>query len=348
MGQFFVLALASFFAAQLWADCDPSSKERQFAEAVSTLYTKPLWASFPTRMRLAVSHVDAFSPGYYIARDADEAEQIASAGLGKLCPNHLVQMEPRDVPTLNHFYPVCPNEREPDACDVEPNLKKFYRQFALPIGLWRMDNDRVDRVLRLLFGEFGPRWSLIQASVDHNFHEMFHGYQDQIDLHRKSLRLIADLPVSLDHVKCLELPDWSAQYQTERDWWRGKVAIVYDLSTSRSQLIRLAREFVNRVRVPQRHACYGYLHHQELIEGVAHFIGNKAMLETGVIERREMTEVDLRILDVPPSIHTNAYYYITGGVQAMLLERLYGETWHAQADEGYAPFEILTQRLSRD
>jgi hypothetical protein len=323
------------------ADCNLSQDEAQFVRAVEKINTDQLWGSYPESYLFGIADPAVASVGFLIQSKKDQVIQGATS---ESCPNFngLVQIGISSYPESTGYFPNCSEFSGEKACSIFPELKKQYLKIERPLSLLVLDRARLKEIQELLFGKSAARYSLIQLSVYHSFHEMFHDYQDRVDL-LKNASLGGSAAIK-NYGKCADSNiNWSRKYAKERVWWKKNIPQIFSEKTDRKRLLDIAKEFIQKVRPedPREAYCDEALAHYEMHEGTAHFVGNLAVLRAGLAKGEALAKIDIQYLDTPREVHSVMHVYATGGGISMLLERLIENQWKLEIQQGLTPYEIL-------
>nr|BFD69130.1 hypothetical protein HAGR004_41520 [Bdellovibrio sp. HAGR004] len=308
--------------------------------AVEKINTQILWGSYPDSYAFAVADPVVNSVGFLLlaSSSANDGQQSQS------CEN-FQNLEPigiKTYPESTGYFPHCSEFSDDKACMIFPELKQQYLKIETPISLLVLDRTRFEEIQGLLFGKLRARYSPIQLSIYHSFHEMFHDYQDRVGL-LKNASLGGSYAVET-YRKCADVnADWSRKYARERAWWKKNFLQIYSEKTSRTRLVDIAKEFIKKVRPEDASEalCNEALARYEMHEGTAHFVGNLAVLRAGLIKGEALANIDKQYLDTPREVHGVMHVYATGGGISMLLERLTENQWKSEIQRGLTPYEIL-------
>ncbi len=339
-----MLSLVTY--AKAYSECSISQVEIDFASAMNKLTSNPFWGKYPSDTTFAVDDLDTSSPGYYTVPNEQEGQRLVGLNLAEICNGQptLVRFIPSTEALTPDFYSGCSSESNEEGC--RGVVKNYYAKTKKNIGLEIIDRKRTSRI----FSSFNFKNTLneVQLAINTSSHEMFHEYQivstgftDKLPIQHQ------DYNDSYD--ECLTSPNWANQYKKERKWWQNKLPELLSKDTNRERLIAMAIEFTGNIRQTNasNELCNKALSSFELHEGIAHFIGNIALLRSEVITAEKLAEYDSQFFDLSPDLHSVGYVYGSGGAVSMLCERLMGSGWHQAAEAGKSPYDILKEYLSK-
>lgn len=319
--------------------CNPTPTVSKFIFIINKIYRQsPLWISYPTTTQFVAFDYEGSSSGYFISKNESLPDSVSS--LLTNC-DHVDAWKIIDplVKTRVGYFPHCGFEAPEEACNAYPGVKTIFKLMDQPIGIHVLDRERFGSIQNTLFGDHGKKYDIDQIGVYNVIHEMFHEYQDASGFSAASVNSSRSWDTCQE-----ENPEWATRFEKERQWWAQKLPTVYSPDSTRDDLKELAIEFIEKIRPESKrfHSCDLDLKSHERTEGVAHFVGHASLLNTGLATPSFLALIDTQYLQVPIDVHSVMWVYATGGAISKLNDRLVGEAWKQIVQDGWSPYDILS------